>query len=228
VISDTATCDADHGDAGFTLVEMLVALALFSILAIALFDSVSAGLKEFQIVSRRADRADHGLVAQNILRRMIRDAYPFFLQDDQSRPHVDFEGAKEFISFLGDAPLVIGRSGRYRFNLSLDHHGGQTDLILTSMLELNKRSDKQTSVKTVLIDDIAGANMSYFGVAAVGQSAQWHDRWVQQSELPKLIRIRLSFRSGDTRSWPELVVAPRVYADVNCTYDPVTRRCRGR
>jgi general secretion pathway protein J len=228
MIGNTAACDIDYADAGFTLVEMLVALTLFSVLAIALFDNVSGGLKVFQIGSTRADHTERSLVAQNLLRRMIRDTYPLFLQNDKNYAHVDFVGTKESITFLGNAPLVIGRGGRYRFNLFLDRHGGQTDLVLTSVPELEARDDKKVLVKTLLIDDIAGLSLSYFGATTAGRNARWRDQWVEESELPKLVRIRLEFRSGDTRSWPELVISPRISADVNCAYDPVTRRCRGR
>ncbi|HET9715104.1 MAG TPA: prepilin-type N-terminal cleavage/methylation domain-containing protein [Pseudolabrys sp.] len=227
-MNNAATSDIDHADAGFTLVEMLVALTLFSILVIALFDNVSVGLKAFQSGSTRADHAESALVAQSLVRRLISDSYPLFLQDDQNKGHVDFEGNEESVSFLGDAPLAVGRGGRYRFHMFLDRRVDRTDLVLTSLPELYNRYDSPASVKTLLVGDVAAMSLSYFGATNAERDAKWRNRWVRERELPKLVRIRLGFHPGDTRLWPELVVEPRISADVNCTYDPVSKRCRGR
>jgi general secretion pathway protein J len=46
--------------------------------------------------------------------------------------------------------------------------------------------------------------------------------------LPKLIRIRVSFKPRDGRIWPDLIVAPHIDADSGCVYDPSIRHCAGR
>jgi general secretion pathway protein J len=222
------TVEADRSDAGFTLVEMLVSLALLSVLTTLLFGNVSVGLKVFQSGSAHADHAEHGMITQSLLRRMIRDAYPFFLSDGQGHSHVDFEGARESIGFLGNAPNVIGGGGRHRFNLFVDRHRNKSDLVLTSTPELGNHYSELALVKTLAIGDVDWIQFSYFGAATAGQTAQWHDKWTQQNELPKLVRIRVAFRADDARSWPDLIIAPRISADASCTYDPVTTRCRGR
>ena len=84
------------------------------------------------------------------------------------------------------------------------------------------------TTRTPLVSDIDGAEFSYFGEAAAGRGAQWQDSWTQRGDMPGLVRIRVAFRSGDTRLWPELLIAPHIAADVSCTYDPITKRCRGR
>jgi len=98
--------------------------------------------------------------------------------------------------------------------------------VMTSQPELAEEPSAVT--RNSLLTDIEHLELSYFGRAPSGDAAQWHRNWSQQSSLPQLVRIQVRFHAGDTRLWPELLVAPRISADVTCTYDTLTKRCRGR
>ena len=77
-----ATTEPDAGgEAGFTLVELLVALALFSLLVTLLFDNVRFGLHAWRQGSAHAENIDHGMIVQDLLRRMIENAYPMLAVD---------------------------------------------------------------------------------------------------------------------------------------------------
>ena len=71
-------------------------------------------------------------------------------------------------------------------------------------------------------------SFSYFGKRRVDKAPAWHDAWAAEPALPLLVSLKVRFRSGDTRLWPDLVIAPRITADVGCVHDPLTKRCRGR
>ena len=61
------------------------------------------------------------------------------------------------------------------------------------------------------------AAFSYLGEARKEKDLRWNDNW-KNAAISKTCRIRVSFRSGDTRTWPELLIAPRVRAEsVACT-----------
>ena len=75
---------------------------------------------------------------------------------------------------------------------------------------------------------LGDVEFGYFGVTGFDRVPAWHDAWRGQSAPPQLVRIRVRFASDDARTWPELVVAQRITADVGCRYDPLTNRCQGR
>jgi len=222
----TAACGAGN-EAGFTLVELLVALALFSLLAILLFDNVHFGLQAWQRGGAHAEDLEHELASQDLLRRMIGNIYPMLGADGAVQPRLDFEGGREAISFLGSAPIVTGGGGRFRFKVSAEQRQGRTDLVMSSSPELGD-PDRSMATKTTLLTDIEGIEFGYLGETKTPQGVPWQDSWIGRSELPRLVRIRVGFHSGDARAWPELLIAPRIRADVSCVYDPVTLRCRGR
>jgi general secretion pathway protein J len=223
-----AISEADRGDdAGFTLVEVLVALALFSLLATLLFSNVRLGLSAWAHGRDHAESFEQSLIAQNFLRRMIGDAYPAFLVLEGNHQRVDFDGAEERVSFIANAPSVAASAGRFRFSLFIERKNSQSDLVMTSIPELASQQN-QVRTKTLLLADIGSVSIAYFGVSTSDQVPRWYEHWAQRNELPKLVRVRVAFKSDDARSWPDLVIAPRISADVSCVYDPTTTRCRGR
>ncbi|WP_316228463.1 hypothetical protein [Bradyrhizobium sp. SZCCHNR1039] len=147
--------------------------------------------------------------------------------DNALQHRVDFEGTREAVEFLSDAPAVFGGAGRFRFKLFVDHAREQTDLVMVAAPELASAQDA-AATRTLLVSDIDHAELAYFGATAPGAPKQWNDSWRKQSDIPGLVRLRVAYRASDPRSWPELLVSLRVRADVSCVYDPITMRCRGR
>jgi general secretion pathway protein J len=228
MIGDQKVAEASAGrEAGFTLVEMLVALALFSLIATLLFNNVRFGLKAWQIGSSQGELLARSAAAQDALRRLVGNAYPMLMASDGNDPSIDFEGAHETMTFLGDAPVVTGGAGRFRFRLFPERKQDHTDLVISSTPELANPQEASMTTSSVLVADIDQVEFSYSRGGASSE-ARWSDSWSKPSNLPMLVRVRVTFRSGDTRLWPDLLIAPRIAADVSCVYDAITKRCRGR
>jgi general secretion pathway protein J len=225
---DAGAALSDAGnEAGFTLVELLVALALFSLLVTLLFDNVRFGLHAWERGSVHAEQFEHSMMSQDLLRRTIGNLYPMLVPDG-GPPRIDFDGTRDAVSFLGSAPLAANAGGRFRFRFFVEHQQDRTDLVMSSSPELGGPRDSPMATKRLLLSDIDRAEFSYFGEAVAERSVQWSDSWTRRSDIPKLVRVRVAFRSGDARVWPELLIALRILADVSCIYDPITMRCRGR
>ena len=216
------------GQSGFTLVELLVALALFSLLVTVLFNNVHFGLQAWKHGGARAEDVQHMMAVQELLRRTIGDAYPMYVTDAVTGPRIDFDGTKDALSFLAGAPASANVGGRYRFKLFVERRSGADDLVLSAIPELVLSGGSTADTRTVVLRDVDHADFSYFGRPAGERNPQWIDIWSKRDDMPALVRVRVAFRPGDTRSWPDLVVAPRTTADVSCVYDPLTMRCRGR
>jgi general secretion pathway protein J len=228
----TGEYEAPGGDtsaqAGFTLVELLVALALFSLLVTLLFDNVRAGLLAWHRGSAYAEDLGRSVHVQDALSRLIGNIYPMAVTDGAGITRLQFEGTKESISFLGSAPVVASAGGKFRYTVAVEHQQNRTDLILRAAPELADPRDASVSTKSVLLSDVAGAEFAYFGEESTERRHQWQDVWKLRADLPRLIRVKVGLSVNDVRSWPDLLIAPRILADVGCVYDPATMRCRGR
>jgi general secretion pathway protein J len=216
-----------RGSAGFTLIELLVGLALFALLTSALFGGVRYGIESWRRTTSRIDAADNELHVQNFLRRSIEDAYPLFISDGPTRKYVDFAGDVTSVELLTTAPVSLATAGRSRLKVSVADSEGHLDLVATSSMELASRDDQTLTAKT-LLNGLQSVSFAYFGRLDRDKAPTWHDRWVQQPAFPLLVRVEVHYPTGDGRRWPELLVAPRITADVGCVYDPLTNGCRGR
>jgi general secretion pathway protein J len=217
-----------RSSAGFTLLEFLIALLLFSVLSVALFGSIRAGTAAWSRATTYADESDHGLHAQDLLRHLIENAYPLYLSDNANSGHVDFAGSERSLSFLSVAPMALGNGGRSRVNLAVERHGDRVDLLLESKPELAIVNDEAEKARRPLLTGASAVSFSYFGKTPADRSAAWHNDWANRPELPRLIRIEAHFQTNDERDWPDLIVTPRIVADVRCVLDQITTRCKGR
>ena len=217
-----------RSSAGFTLLEFLIALLLFSLLSVALFGSIRAGTAAWSRATSLADESDHGLHAQDLLRYLIENAYPLYLSDNAKSGHIDFAGSERSLSFLSVAPMALGNGGRSRVNLAVEWHDDRIDLLLESKPELAIVNDEVEKARKPLLTGASAVTFSYFGKTPADRSAAWHNDWANRAELPRLIRIEAHFQANDGPNWPDLIVAPRIVADVRCVLDQITTRCEGR
>jgi general secretion pathway protein J len=214
--------------AGFTLVEVLVALVLLGLLSMTLFFSVRFGVTAWQRGSERSDQIHTSMLVQDLLRRLIGQAYPLVLADGTGSGRVDFAGTGTSLDFLAPVPVALASGGRARFKLAIERRSEGADLVLTSRPELAANESAAQLSRKTLLATIETAEFAYFGVTQSQSAAQWHENWSDEMNLPALVRVRVSFARSDARLWPDLTIAPRITADVSCEYDPLTKLCRGR
>ncbi len=218
-----------NSESGFTLLELLIALVLLGFLSALLFGAIRFGARAWERSTAVATQVDDIHTTQALLRRLLSEVYPMLITADATRPRIDFAGEAASIDFLAPVPEALGAGGRARFTLGLREHGGLWQLVIASRPELAKdEAQPSSSTGSVLLSAIERFEFSYFGSLRPGDPPAWHESWSRQTSLPQLIRMRLEFPGGDHRSWPELVVAPRITVDQGCLYDPVNRGCRGR
>jgi general secretion pathway protein J len=213
-------------DAGFTLVELLVTLALMSLLSVIVLGSLRFGIKAWQREATHAEAIDQVRHAATMLRKVIEDAYPYYALGSDGRNRIEFQGTSEYLVMIAPAPLALGGIGRVKVRVFLERRGDQQDLMLSSEPELADGTSPRAT--TPLIANVKAVAMSYLQGIGSASDATWQKEWMLASRLPQLVRLDITFHDGDARSWPELVVAPRIDVDVGCIYDALTRRCRGR
>jgi general secretion pathway protein J len=215
-------------DAGFTLIEFLVAMALLSFIAVLTFGMLRFGTRAWESSEAVTVQVDGVQTTQALLRRLITAAYPMFIAEP-AHPHVDFAGARDRLSLLAPLPDALESGGMARFTLFIREHEGRGELALAWRPELARESDAGARPREeMLLAGVARLEIAYFGAPRPSDEARWHDRWSEQSAMPELVRISVEFPKGDRRVWPELLIAPRLTMDQSCLYDPVSRRCRGR
>ncbi len=219
---------ARPGHAGFSLVEMLVSLAVMGMAAWLL----TAGIERIALGMDVANRADNRLdalaTAQFVLRQRLTGIEP--LTDAQTGGKaIAFSGQPESVDFIGRAADRTAPDALQHYRLQRNADG---DLVLLSLSTLDPRADlfgPQSAGWTplVLLPGIAQISIRYLGQnpMVAEQHSVWQASWSDRASLPMLVRISVGFAAGDKRSWPDLVVHPRAAAPQPCARDAVTGGC---
>jgi len=195
-------------EGGFTLVELLVAFALFAMISVLLAGGLRFGVRAWEAGRARAEPTEEVGIAQNLLRREIAEAA--LPRDENDMAHA-FTGGPDSIAFSAPLPAAAAAGESYAFQLQAVGSGGRADLAL-AWRPAAVPADARDASSAILLENIAGIELAYFGAAVSGKAPIWSSRWSGTAGLPELVRVRVIFPAGDRRLWPDLFVAPRYEA----------------
>lgn len=176
---------------GFTLLEVLVGLALFSLLLLILAGAARFVSRAGQSQDAATDSTDQFDTVDRVLRSVLAGADPGAPQ------HPALRGTATGVAFIGTLPAGAGTGGPAEMALVL---GGNHRLGL-----------RWRPVRYGI--PLAAAPVPRFTELAAGvdrlELSYWMGGWRRdwtQPTLPTLIRIRIGFSEGDRRHWPDIVI----------------------
>jgi general secretion pathway protein J len=183
---------------GFTLLELLVALAVFGLLLAGLAQGTQYGLRAWQSQMRIAGRSEDLDAVERALRQMIAMMDP----GDSLAPPL-FDGSRdgmEFVTVLPDAAAGLPVR-RIEAGLVVDS-SHRLVLRWRPWLHAVRLRPGPPPLETELLRGVQGLELAFWR-----PGAGWLGAWRNQ-DLPALIRIRVLFPPGDPRHWPDIVAAP--------------------
>ena len=207
---------------GFTLIEMLVALALMGMIAVILITSLQLGGHTWQRVMRAAASTEDIAQAQEILRSRLSSLYP----DD--RPAAEISKPAFLISdgtsleFSAAAPEATA-DGILRYQIGVSASSGALEIRSWSDQPGHLASPSDLSAEA-LLSHVAHLAVQFW-LKPEATPGRWVDRW-ESNKVPELIRIDVTFAANDRRRWPPLYIEPRIDTPASCVFDVVSRRCR--
>lgn len=214
---------------GFTLVELLVSLFVLGVTAGLLL----SGLMTTRMMADRAKtqsaNAESILTAQVIIRDRI-ETMVASTRFDTFAPIVDMRGASDIISFFAPPAPSTRPNSVERYRLVRSAPG---DLVLYSVSDVADRIDVYAAgeigwTPTVLLTGVEALEIAYFGAAPPDGDRRWRGQWIERQQPPELVRVRVAFKSGDNRHWPDLLARPASTVNSECRIDSFSGRCAGQ
>lgn len=205
-----------RNQAGYSLIELMIVLALLGLISLAIAGSLRFGARvwertEHEIAATETARGGHALLGT-----LLSHLYPRAAADGSDAA---FDGSAERMTFLTDASSAYGAGGIARVTLSARKERGNVAFVLSHQAE-----EGASSVQDEVLFD--GAERIVFAYGEVKERAVvWTDGWAGKTSFPALIRVRVVFPNG-TGAWPDLIVRPRIDRAPNCIFDPVSFGCR--
>ena len=215
-----------RASAGFTLVEMLVSLAILGMMATMLL----GGLATISRVSLRSNQQavwrERVMSAQRVLREQLL-LLSAQTRGDSFTPIVDANGDAGRFSFFAPALSDARPIELQRYRITVTPSG---TLMLYRAGGLDDRFDNQGKAEAgwqaiPLLDGIRSFQISYYGEDILGRGRRWQTEWAFHPQPPDLIRIRATMADANA-VWPDLIVRPRSTLNTACAIDPLNGRCR--
>ena len=193
-----------QGQKAFSLLELLVAMTLLSMLVIALITGLRMATRSWETGTVSNHETAQMLIVTALLRHLVAStrAVPTTRASIlDATGGAGFEGDSEALRFVSTLPIHAAPSGAYETVLSRR----ETELVLKrSPLTIESFSDSPVD-ETVLLDDVVSFEVAYFGQEKHRDEAHWKTHWTTDDPLPQLLRIDIETqRRGQ---WPSLLVA---------------------
>jgi general secretion pathway protein J len=183
-------------DAGFTLLELLVALVVFGLLLAGLTQSVRLGLRAWDAQTRTIARSGDLDAVDRLLRGIITRMQPGRLVDP---PNIAGNAASlAFTSVLPEGAAALANRDA---DMLLRVDGGELVLQWVPHRHVRPLGPPPPPQEARILDDVAQLRIGYY--AAGGWRSEWHDR-----VPPELVRVQIIFAAQSPRTWPAIVVAP--------------------
>ena len=198
--------------AGFTLVELLLALTLMSMLLALAYGG-------FRAATRATDRGQTILedssrirMAHQFVRKQLNQISP--LAFEVSEDGVDrtvFVGEEQRIRFVAPMPGYLGFGGPQVQELAVVRGPFGLELVLSHALLQGFEEDLLYERDPIpLVNQIESARFSFLAVDEEGELAGWTSVWDQPDTLPKSIALEIEFEEDVYIQWPLLTAAVRV------------------
>ena len=193
--------------AGFTLLEVLVATTLFSFILIMLYSSLFSTGHHWRVSEIHARQNEDKRLILSFIRRVIEQTSPM-IQREAKESRLLFQGDDSSLQFVTHLPAHHAGSGIYFLKFEV-----RDDELLLKYTPLTRNKamfevDIFVEAEAInLLTKIKGINLEYFGQDTPNADPAWYDEWNNGARLPELIRFQVI--TDPDNPWPELLIALR-------------------
>ena len=210
---------------GFTLMELLIALSLLSLIMMLMFGGLRLGSRSWEGIEQRVQRTEEVRLARSFLQRALLQARKLNWEHERQRLPLFF-GSSDQLEFVTPLSSYVGLPGLYVVRIALVDREDRKDLVLQRWLfnpevllgdgEIPEWQPLQSPARlkipddgpmgvygtTLLLRNLGELQLSYFGAVQGQKEMSWHQEWNTQPTLPRLVKIGF----GDDSEWPDLIV----------------------
>lgn len=200
-------------NAGFTLLEMLIALALLSLIATLILAAIQGTGRALDVANRQVQNNSIGS-AQLVLRQILSQAQPIKFSADQPENARMLDGGSATVRLITSFAAGGQYGGLNNCEIRLAPSATNWDLVIQETVF--RRASPGAAIAPAIgrpitiLKSIATISWRYFGRANADDIGPgWSPGWISSSRLPTLVALDVTFPQGDPRIWPELIVAVR-------------------
>lgn len=186
---------------GFTLIEMILAISIFSLIAVILYGALYLGRRAVEKGTLSTEAAQKERMLGSFLSGYVRSAFPY--RASAQDPSVFFNGESSSLAFVSALSRGLGGRGMAKVTVAWDGRQGSA---LTLEEEMPVRvfgveSSGGYRNRMVLYPEVDEFRVDY--LSPDDTQDQWVERWdgAEKKTLPRAVRFRLRAAGRPEREW---------------------------
>lgn len=203
-----------HPAAGFTLVELLLAITLMSILLGLTYSGLRAATRASERGEQILAAAGELRATHQFIRRQLNQMLPlaFAETEDEQAVRIVFEGDARHIQYVAPMPGYLG-SGGPQVQLVEVVSGDDGEFLIQfshALLQDFTEDRLRDRDPVILLEGVSSAAFEFLGRDQEGELTGWSANWEQLDQLPVAVRLDVEFTEGLNLHWPDLAAGVRV------------------
>lgn len=192
---------------GFTLVEVLIALTILSLLVTVVFMGFRVSSRCWERGRVKLDELQTIRMGLEILQRTIRAGYPYYAKDDEDTI-LWFSGDEDSLTFVSSQTSFATENGLTLIKFEIrESEEEKKELMIYQAPSFTISSYQEFDDDNVfaLIPEIGKISFSYYGSKEeTEEEGKWYDKWAGRDEkkLPQAVKCNLEAYG---ESWEVLI-----------------------
>lgn len=193
---------------GFTLIEVLLAIALLSIIMAMAYGGFRASVRATNSGEYIIEQNNRVRVVQQFARRQLMQARSLIIEEADDGEQQRFQGEPHFVRFVSPMPGYLSYGGPYVQELVLERGNSGLELVYYyAMLNGYEPGDlRLMSDGHVLMEDVRSGEFIFLDVDPDSSEPFWTDLWEEPERLPLAVGLTMELNSDIDLIWPDLIV----------------------
>jgi general secretion pathway protein J len=201
---------------GFTLIEVLIAMTLLSIMVVLLFSSLKICADSWEKGENKITDVNEVAVVYNFFQRHLSAAKPLWNDFSAEEKTFSFQGKAQSLQFISAFPASAGRSGLQLFSIELQEEDNDQLIKVTVTPFFPVAEGEEWHKEEVsLIKRVSDFTLAYFGSDDGVSEGSWRDDWLDKEVQPRLVKINIKLENEIY--WPEMIIDLKVTGSTNNT-----------
>ena len=200
---------------GFTLIEVLIAMTLLSIMVVLLFATLKISADSWEKGETKISDVNAMVVVYNFFQRHLSTTKPIW--DDFTVPddhRFSFQGNVQSLTFVSTFPASVDRPGLQHFTVSLRQEDPQNSIEVSIVPFFPAVEGEQfPEEKVTLIKNVKDFTIAYLGQNLTTGESGWQPQWLGRENTPQLIKISIALDNG--YYWPDMIIPLKIVGETS-------------
>jgi general secretion pathway protein J len=172
---------------GFTLLEMVISLAILGIIVLIITGAMRLGFRSVEAGEKRIESMDRIRASLNVIDAQIQSEVPITYTDVDGSRRYYFEGDKTSMVFSTNYSLWGGETGYV-----LAHYKVDSDISGLQSLSISENIiGIESTRQTKLFDSFNEIYFEYYYKAPTDEEGSWVEEWTEDTDIPEKVRVHL-------------------------------------